>query len=40
MEVVEAWERYAQGRAPRREANAAGARTWLNLDPVPRPRSR
>ncbi|MFJ6011762.1 class I SAM-dependent methyltransferase [Streptomyces sp. NPDC092952] len=30
MEVAEAWERYAQGRTPRRETNASGARTWLN----------
>ncbi|MFE1171571.1 class I SAM-dependent methyltransferase [Streptomyces sp. NPDC058773] len=35
MEAVEAWERYAQGRTPRREVNAAGARTWLNWTQYP-----
>lgn len=30
MEVVDAWERYAQGRTPRRDTNASGAKTWLN----------
>jgi SAM-dependent methyltransferase len=35
MEVVEAWERYALGRTPRREANASGARTWLNWTQYP-----
>jgi SAM-dependent methyltransferase len=30
MGVVDAWERYARGRTPRRETNASGARTWLN----------
>ncbi|MEO3767909.1 class I SAM-dependent methyltransferase [Streptomyces sp. B8F3] len=30
MDVVDAWERYARGRTPRRETNASGARTWLN----------
>jgi SAM-dependent methyltransferase len=28
--AVEAWERYAEKAQPRREVNAAGARTWLN----------
>ncbi|WLQ35597.1 class I SAM-dependent methyltransferase [Streptomyces castrisilvae] len=35
MEVVEAWERYAQGRMPRRETNASGAATWLNWTQYP-----
>jgi SAM-dependent methyltransferase len=35
MEVVDAWERYARGRTPRREANASGARTWLNWTQYP-----
>ncbi|MEZ7006883.1 class I SAM-dependent methyltransferase [Streptomyces sp. AD55] len=35
MEVVAAWERYAQGRTPRREVNSAGARTWLNWTQYP-----
>ncbi|MFH8471430.1 class I SAM-dependent methyltransferase [Streptomyces sp. NPDC018000] len=35
MEVVDAWERYAQGRTPRRETNASGARTWLNWTQYP-----
>ncbi|WP_405743841.1 class I SAM-dependent methyltransferase [Streptomyces sp. NBC_01525] len=35
MEIAEAWERYAQGRAPRRELNAFGARTWLNWTQYP-----
>ncbi|WP_129840147.1 class I SAM-dependent methyltransferase [Streptomyces sp. RFCAC02] len=35
MEVVDAWERYAQGRTPRREVNSAGARTWLNWTQYP-----
>ena len=35
MEVVDAWERYAQGRTPRREVNASGARTWLNWTQYP-----
>ncbi len=35
MEVVTAWERYAQGRTPRREVNSAGARTWLNWTQYP-----
>ncbi|MBA0051466.1 class I SAM-dependent methyltransferase [Streptomyces sp. AJS327] len=35
MDVVDAWERYAQGRTPRREANASGARTWLNWTQYP-----
>lgn len=30
MEVVAAWERYAQERTPRRDTNASGAKTWLN----------
>lgn len=28
--AVEAWERYTQGRRPRRAVNAFGATTWLN----------
>ncbi|GAA3968155.1 hypothetical protein GCM10022384_19480 [Streptomyces marokkonensis] len=35
MEVVDAWERYAQGRTPRRDTNASGARTWLNWTQYP-----
>lgn len=35
MEVVEAWERYARRRTPRREVNSAGARTWLNWTQYP-----
>ncbi|MFB7912422.1 class I SAM-dependent methyltransferase [Streptomyces sp. NPDC056061] len=35
MEVVDAWERYAQGRTPRRETNACGADTWLNWTQYP-----
>ncbi|MFW6691787.1 class I SAM-dependent DNA methyltransferase [Streptomyces sp. MAR4 CNX-425] len=35
MELVDAWERYARGRARRREANATGARTWLNWTQYP-----
>ncbi|MFC8714199.1 class I SAM-dependent methyltransferase [Streptomyces sp. NPDC057197] len=35
MEVVDAWERYTQGRTPRRETNASGADTWLNWTQYP-----
>ncbi len=28
--ITEVWERYAAGRTPRRERNAAGAATWFN----------
>ncbi|MEW2622804.1 class I SAM-dependent methyltransferase [Streptomyces sp. NPDC048106] len=35
MDVVDAWERYAQGRTPRRETNVSGARTWLNWTQYP-----
>ncbi|WP_256640696.1 class I SAM-dependent methyltransferase [Streptomyces murinus] len=35
MEAVDAWERYARGRTPRREFNASGARTWLNWTQYP-----
>lgn len=29
-EIATVWDRYAQGRAPRRARNAAGAATWFN----------
>jgi SAM-dependent methyltransferase len=32
---VEAWERYAEKSRPRRETNAAGARTWINWTQYP-----
>ncbi|MFJ2894043.1 class I SAM-dependent methyltransferase [Streptomyces sp. NPDC087218] len=35
MEIVDAWERYARGRTPRRETNASGAGTWLNWTQYP-----
>ncbi|MBP2471177.1 SAM-dependent methyltransferase [Crossiella equi] len=35
MTPVEAWERFAQRSTPRREVNAAGARTWLNWTQYP-----
>jgi SAM-dependent methyltransferase len=33
--AVEAWERYAEKSQPRRETNAAGARTWINWTQYP-----
>ncbi|RLU92082.1 SAM-dependent methyltransferase [Streptomyces griseocarneus] len=33
--VTAAWERYAEGRTPRRALNAAGASTWLNWTQYP-----
>jgi SAM-dependent methyltransferase len=35
LDVVGAWERYAEGRRPRRPVNARGARTWLNWTQYP-----
>ncbi|MEY6566025.1 class I SAM-dependent methyltransferase [Streptomyces sp. PGLac3x] len=35
MELVDAWERYARERTPRRKANARGATTWLNWTQYP-----
>ncbi|MGA5224565.1 class I SAM-dependent methyltransferase [Streptomyces albidoflavus] len=35
MELVDAWERYARERTPRRESNARGAATWLNWTQYP-----
>ncbi|MER5303368.1 class I SAM-dependent methyltransferase [Streptomyces lasiicapitis] len=33
--VTAAWERYAAGRTPRRDVNAAGATTWVNWTQYP-----
>ncbi|MCO1581676.1 class I SAM-dependent methyltransferase [Crossiella sp. SN42] len=35
MTAVQAWERFAARSTPRREVNAAGARTWLNWTQYP-----